>query len=235
MVQAMAGVKLLVLLLVAVFLGHFTAVSAICAAGDRDALLQFKSELADPYGVLSDWDTNPDCCTWLQTRQYRMTTCNSAGRVTSLTMGTGLEYKPGPVYYKVSGGVYGVSLSKLTYLQKLDLRTIYSGDALISTTWAALTQLSNLTLDVKVAGPLPPQVVKAWPLKYLVLTNNDLNGTLPVELCKSSLKTLGVSGNNFSGKIPSCLSRFPASSFNDSSTGPSGNQGLCGAPLQPCP
>lgn len=149
-------------------------------------------------------------------------------------MGTALEYKPGPVYYKVSGGEYGVSLGNLTYLQKLDLQTIYSGDALISPTWAALTRLSNLTLDVKVAGPLPPQVVKRWPLQYLVLTNNDLNGTLPVELCKSSLQTLKVSGNQFSGQIPACLSRFPASSFNDSSTGPSGNEGLCGATLPPC-
>jgi hypothetical protein len=39
----MAGVKLLNLLLVTALLWHFTAASAICAAGDRNALLQFKS------------------------------------------------------------------------------------------------------------------------------------------------------------------------------------------------
>lgn len=183
---------------------------------------------------MSDWDTNPDCCTWLQSHTYRMTTCNSGGRVTSLTMGKALEYKPGPVYFKVSGGEYGPSLSELTYLDKLDLRTIYSGGAIIPSSWAAWTRLSNVTLDVGLAGPLPRPVVKAWPLKYFVLTNNDLNGTLPVELCKPTLKTLGVSGNSFTGKIPSCLSHFPASSFNDSSTGPSGNEGLCGTPLSPC-
>lgn len=234
MALAMRGVKLLNLILVTSLLGHVTVESANCSVGDRNALLQFKSGLADPYGVLSDWDTNPNCCTWLQTRQYRMTTCNSAGRVTSLTMGSALEYKPGPVYFKVSGGEYGPSLSALTFLEKLDLQTIYSGGAIIPSGWAALTRLSNVTLDVLVAGPLPPSVVKAWPLKYLVLTNNDLNGTLPVELCKSTLRTLKVSGNSFTGQIPSCLSRFPASSFNDSSTGPSGNEGLCGTPLPAC-
>lgn len=192
------------------------------------------AELADPYGTLSDWDTNPDCCTWLQTRQYRMTTCDSAGRITSLIMGKGLEYKPGPVYQKANGGVYGAPIGNLTQLKKLDLRTIYSGGATLSSTWVKLTKLSNLTLDVLVAGPLPVALLKAWPLQYLDLTNNDLNGTLPVELCKSTLTILKLSGNVFTGPIPRCLSRFPASSFNDSSTGPSGNEGLCNPPLPPC-
>ncbi|XP_024364468.1 uncharacterized protein [Physcomitrium patens] len=216
------------------FLGHCIAAAPICDARDRNALLTWKQELADPYGTLSDWDTNPDCCTWLQTRQYRMTTCDSAGRITSLIMGKGLEYKPGPVYQKANGGVYGAPIGNLTQLKKLDLRTIYSGGATLSSTWVKLTKLSNLTLDVLVAGPLPVALLKAWPLQYLDLTNNDLNGTLPVELCKSTLTILKLSGNVFTGPIPRCLSRFPASSFNDSSTGPSGNEGLCNPPLPPC-
>lgn len=42
-VLAMTGLKLLNLLVVTTLLGHFTAVSAICADVDRNALLQFKS------------------------------------------------------------------------------------------------------------------------------------------------------------------------------------------------
>ena len=44
MVLAMEGVELLNLLLVTVILGHFTAVNcAVCAEGDKNALLQFKA------------------------------------------------------------------------------------------------------------------------------------------------------------------------------------------------
>lgn len=185
--------------------------------------------LSDPYGILSDWDTNPDCCTWLQSRAYRVTTCNSQGRVTSLKMGKALEYKPGPVYFKASSGEYAPSLGNLTYLQKLDLETIYSSGHTVPATWSNLVHLSNVTLDVLLGGPLPGTVVKHWPLKWLNLANNELNGTIPSELCKSSLKTLELAGNSFSGQIPSCLSRFPATSF-----GPTGNVGLCGAPLTAC-
>ena len=190
------------------------------------------AELEDPYDEYADWNTNADCCTWLQSNAHKVITCNSAGRVTSLTMGSPLEERPLPVWQRVGGGEFGVSLGNLTCLQKLNLEMPYCGGAIIPSTWANLVHLSNITMDIYLGGPLPGAIVKKWPLQWLVLTNNEMNGTIPKELCKSSLQTLNLTGNQFTGQIPSCLSRFPADSFAGGFTG--SNPGLCGAPLPAC-
>lgn len=192
--------------------------------------LFIRAELDDPYQNLLDWnENNPDCCKWTQRPGKRVTTCDKNGRVTSLRMGTAIDYRPQPVWKRVNGGMYGESLGSLTSLQLLDIRTVYSAGASIPSSWKNLHSLANVTLDVLLGGSLPGSIVGTWPLQGLDLQNNELSGAVPALLCKSVLRSLKLSGNKFSGKIPSCLSRFPASSF-----GPDGNAGLCGTPLPPC-
>jgi hypothetical protein len=49
-------------------LGITGSLAATCSNGDRDALLALKSQLTDSSGLLANWKTGTDCCTW--TVQY---------------------------------------------------------------------------------------------------------------------------------------------------------------------
>ncbi|KAG6486434.1 probable inactive receptor kinase At5g67200 [Zingiber officinale] len=72
------------------------------------------------------------------------------------------------------------------------------------------------------AGPVPQALASLDRLVALRLDSNRFNGSLPA-FNQTSLKTLNVSFNNFSGEIPttSILSSFSASSF-------AANPALCG-------
>jgi hypothetical protein len=78
------------------------------------------------------------------------------------------------------------------------------------------------------SGPIPINITNMTYLNTLNLQHNQLTGLVPGQFNLDRLTTFNVGDNQLSGPIPFELgNRFPASSF-------SGNQGLCGSPLDGC-
>lgn len=68
-----------------------------------------------------------------------------------------------------------------------------------------LTKLRNLSLDYNLlSGILPAELGDCSTLSYLVLNNNNITGTIPVELARMNLGYSGlkVTNNKMSGMIP---------------------------------
>ncbi|CAK8532060.1 unnamed protein product [Lathyrus sativus] len=90
-----------------------------------------------------------------------------------------------------------------------------------------LTSLKKIWLsDNKFSGNIPASLTQLDLLIELHLERNQFSGRLPD--LKQAIKSLDVSNNKLEGPIPEGLSKFSAASF-------SGNEGLCGKPLEnPC-
>lgn len=75
----------------------------------------------------------------------------------------------------------------------------------------------------KFTGDIPGSLTQLVLLKELHLEGNQFSGQLPN--LKQDIKSFDVSNNKLEGPIPEGLSKFSAASF-------SGNEGLCGKPLE---
>ncbi|KAH8939129.1 hypothetical protein BDL97_15G021300 [Sphagnum fallax] len=214
--------------------------SATCNAGDRAALLQFKSELVDQFNLLSDWNsTNPNCCTWAEQYMGTAVTCNSQGRVTSLLLSGRVATSSGYTATLVRNTSYNAapfaaSLGSLTDLQKIEIDFVGFNGVGIPSSWSNLKQLTFLDLTfADLVGGLSSSLVSNWNLlQTLDLQGDGFSGPLPADLCTSqgttTITSFQINENNFSGPIPPCLSTFSSSAFQP------GNTGLCGAPLPAC-
>ncbi|KAL4573167.1 hypothetical protein LXL04_019964 [Taraxacum kok-saghyz] len=132
----------------------------------------------------------------------------------------------------------------------------------IPETFSRLQKLSNLELSYNsLTGPFPTVVFHLRSLYQLELYNNSLSGelpkkdwsklpalrkidvsvnsftgTIPMDLCKLPLASLGLSDNNLHGPIPESLARSPnlydLRLFDNSLTGPLPNDLGSNSPLQ---
>ncbi|XP_016468862.1 uncharacterized protein LOC107791336 [Nicotiana tabacum] len=150
----------------------------------------------------------------------------------------------------ISGSV-PPDLGNSSALDALNLRS----NALIGQIPSDLARLSHLSvLDLgrnNLTGEIPGVISNCSSLTSLVLDMNHLSGNIPASLSSlSSLNTLDLSGNNLNGEIPENLTMLLAlvnfnvsnnklegqipttlgSRFNDP-LDYTGNQGLCGEPL----
>ncbi|XAR69915.1 Non-specific serine/threonine protein kinase [Bertholletia excelsa] len=75
-------------------------------------------------------------------------------------------------------------------------------------------------------GKIPASLAELPKLVELQLNDNQLDGEIP-DFSSKKLATVNLANNSLAGPIPASLGNFNASSF-------SGNQGLCGKPLEPC-
>ena len=94
------------------------------------------------------------------------------------------------------------SLTKLRvlYLENNDLTGI------IPTELGELTKLTQLILgENRLSGPVPEEVGNITTLKHLVLRDNQLTGQIPRTLSKLTFTNLGISGNSFTGCLPTGL------------------------------
>ncbi|GJZ54051.1 leucine-rich repeat-containing protein [Tanacetum coccineum] len=163
-----------------------------CIDKERQALLDFKAPLQDPFNRLSTWrpEEEEDCCQWLGV------TCNNqTGHVTALDLnGYGL------------GGEISLSLLNLTYLNYLDL----SGNSFHGTIPKFIGSMTHLTFislaHNEFTGTIPESIGNMTQLTHLDLDGNNFDGTIPVSIGSlTSLTFLDFSDNKFSGVIPKSI------------------------------
>ncbi|GJW24328.1 leucine-rich repeat-containing protein [Tanacetum coccineum] len=135
---------------------------------ERQALLDFKSQLQDPNDMFSTWrpEEEDDCCQW------RGVGCsNRTGHVTSLDLPN----------YSNGGGLVGeisFSLLNLTYLNDLDL-SYNSFHGNIPHFIGSMAHLTYLNLcQNQFFGTLLEPIGNMTHLTYLSLDNNNFSGTV---------------------------------------------------------
>ncbi|GJY48536.1 leucine-rich repeat-containing protein [Tanacetum coccineum] len=163
-----------------------------CIEKERQALIDFKAPLHDPYNYLSTWrpEEEDDCCQWLGV------TCNNqTGHVTKLALDSDLD----------SGSLEGeitLSLLNLTYLSHLELYDYFHGTILESI--GNMTHLTFLSLsNNKFTGIIPESIGNMTQLTHLDLFENNFNGTIPISIGSlTKLTSLVLTDNSFYGTIP---------------------------------
>ncbi|GKB20362.1 leucine-rich repeat-containing protein [Tanacetum coccineum] len=160
-----------------------------CIDKERQALLDFKAPLQDPYNFLSTWrpEEEDDCCRWSGVG------CNDqTGHVTDLIfVGMGL------------GGEISLSLLNLTYLNHLDLLD-NSFHGTILKFICSMTHFTFLRLSKnKFTGTIPESICNMTQLTDLDLSDNSFYGTIPRSIGSlTKLTWLDLSNNSFYGTIP---------------------------------
>ncbi|WMV16665.1 hypothetical protein MTR67_010050 [Solanum verrucosum] len=119
-------------------------------------------------------------------------------------------------------------LGRLSHLSVLDLgRNNLTGEVPVDI--SNCSSLTSLVLDLNhLSGNIPESLSRLSNLTVLDLSTNNFIGEIPANLTMlSSLVSFNVSNNNLGGQIPEML----GSRFNNS-LDYTGNQGLCGEPLE---
>ncbi|XP_014501359.1 probable LRR receptor-like serine/threonine-protein kinase At4g36180 [Vigna radiata var. radiata] len=181
-----------------------------CIREEREALLQFKAAIVDPYGMLSSW-TTPHCCQW-----ERIHCSNLTSHILSLDLHGDLLYKflPGGSFQfngRYMSGEIHKSLMELQQLQYLNLSSNYFPDTDIPEFLASLKNLKHLDLSLcRFRGRIPSQLGSLSHLEYLNLAHNYLSNVIPYQLGNlSQLQHLDLSGNPFlEGNIPPQLGKL---------------------------
>ncbi|XP_019420419.1 PREDICTED: pollen receptor-like kinase 2 [Lupinus angustifolius] len=88
--------------------------------------------------------------------------------------------------------------------------------------WLKKIHLSNNQFS----GVIPSSLIKLSRLLELRLDGNKFSGPIPL-FQQKALRSFSVANNQLQGNIPANLSKIPVAAF-------SGNEGLCGAPLDAC-
>ncbi|KAK6941210.1 Leucine-rich repeat-containing N-terminal, plant-type [Dillenia turbinata] len=224
--------------------GSFTLVSAIfftimvssSSASDSKALLQFKESLEN-VTALSDWNSSVSPCTD-QKANWKGVICWN-GHVWGLKLEN----------MGLSGSIDVDSLASLGYLRTLSfmnnsfegslpnvkqlsgLKSLYlsnnklSGD-IASDAFAGMDYLKKLHLaNNKFTGKIPESLAHLQRLLELRVEGNQFDSVIPE--FHVHLNHANFSNNKLEGKIPASLAHLSKDSF-------SGNEDLCGAPLQDC-
>ncbi|KAJ6689903.1 hypothetical protein OIU85_006219 [Salix viminalis] len=161
------------------FLALFFSLSLVSgeeAFPEKSVLLEFKSSVSDPYGILSSWNpgssNKTSHCSWFGV------TCNSKSRVISLN---------------ITGGDGHGGNSKVPPCSK----------SLKFPFFALGTKRTCSNHDGKLKGKLSPSIGKLNELRVLSLPNNEFSGEIPMEIRGlDKLLVLDLEGNLFTGKLP---------------------------------
>ncbi|CAI9112314.1 OLC1v1012751C1 [Oldenlandia corymbosa var. corymbosa] len=209
-------VKMLVLVISAVFAAALLSRTALGLNADGVALLEFKTSVNDTKNYLSNWNASDEFpCGWTGI------SCHPEDQtVISINLP-----------YMQLGGIISPSIGKLSRLQRLALH-MNSLHGIIPNEIANCSDLRALYLRSNyLQGGIPANFGNLSLLTILDLSSNSLKGAIPSSLGRlSRLRSLNLSTNFFSGEIPDVgvLSTFGNASFL-------GNLDLCGQQVQkPC-
>lgn len=205
----------------------------VCAEGDREALLSFKSKITkDTTGILSSW-TGKDCCNG----DWEGVECNpTTGRVISLQL-------QGPVkddsIFMV--GTLSPSLDNLRFLEAMVISGMKHITGPIPDSFSNLTKLTQLVLEDnalvggipsgfgrlsllnafslsgnRLKGQIPPSLGNLQNVQQINLGRNFLVGAIPLTFKNlHGLMYLDMSFNLLSGAIPDIMGQFKNISFID--------------------
>lgn len=188
----------------------------VVADSDKSVLLQLKSSVSDPSGLLSSWGSeSSDHCSWSGVL------CDSNFRVVSLNVtgnGTGgnlcSDFSKFPLYgfgtrsdcLNSRGKLVGKLLPAIAELSELRILSLpfngFEGE-LPAEIWG-MEKLEVLDLEGNsITGSLPVQFVGLRNLRVLNLGFNGIVGDIPSSLSKCvSLEILNLAGNDFNGTVP---------------------------------
>lgn len=173
-----------------------------CLASNREALIDFKNGLEDPFNRLSSWrNWNTNCCQW-----HGIHCDNITGAVVAIDLG---NPHPHPVFGESPPGRYGFwnlsgeirpSLMKLKSLRHLDLSLNTFGGIPIPAFFGSLVNLQYLNLsNAGFGGIVPPNLGNLSHLLSLDLQHLSLHvENLQWVAGLNSLKHLAMNGVDLS-------------------------------------
>ncbi|KAH1031467.1 hypothetical protein J1N35_043641 [Gossypium stocksii] len=185
------------------FLFVFCLVSGELLVPERRILLEFKTSVFDPSGILSSWDLskNPNHCSW------HGVSCNSRSQVTSINIAGGCccegNFTPPCSPSSKLLPLYGFGFRR---------RACSRGKLVgyLSPLIGKLTVLRVLSLAFNdIGGEIPLELWGLEKLEQLDLKGNSLTGKLPDEIVGlRNLRVLNLGFNALEGEIPGSLSKF---------------------------
>ncbi|XP_008805135.2 LRR receptor-like serine/threonine-protein kinase RPK2 [Phoenix dactylifera] len=195
-----------------------TSPEAGARGAERSALLQLKSSVTDPAGLLRPWSAAPgsDPCSWPGV------SCDARSRVVSLNISASASggaspsascSRSGPFLRGCAdprrrlAGKLSPAVGKLSELRVFSL-PFHSLDGEIPGEIWVLENLEVLNLEGNsLSGTLPSRFPPR--LRVLNLASNRIQGEIPLSISSSGcLETLDLSGNQLNGSIPRFLGNF---------------------------
>nr|GMC53749.1 receptor-like protein 12 [Ipomoea batatas] len=177
-----------------------------CIERERQALLDFKHGLEDDYGLLSSWGSSihqRECCNWWGIH------CNNNSHVTILDIHAPLDDHG--FILQLKGSKVSQSLLQLKHLVYLDLsNNDFQGNPIpeFIGSFGGLRVLS--LMDVNFAGTVPSELGNLTNLRVLNITGGGLKMNNLEWLSRlSSLRSIDLSGNDFSGSPKTIVSLPP--------------------------
>ncbi|KAH9736441.1 LRR receptor-like serine/threonine-protein kinase EFR [Citrus sinensis] len=195
------------------FLFHFSFshCANLATETDKQALLAFKSKVADPFGALSTWNDSVNFCLWLgvtcSLKHQRVKLLNLSGQ--NLT-GTLSPYIGNLTFLRLINlqqnsfsGMIPHEIGRLFRLRSIIFnRNMLQGEIPVNLTHCSELRILDLVVN-KLEGKIPSELGSLFKLKGLGLANNYLTGPIPQSLSNLSfLQQLSLSENSLNGNIP---------------------------------